>query len=52
MGYIVVQEAGGSKGARLYADDLKDILLQPGRKPKLVVLILQRGARSAWRVIL
>ena len=46
MGYIVVQEAGGSKGARLYADDLKDILLQPGRKPKLVVLNSCSGAQG------
>jgi hypothetical protein len=46
MGYIVVQEPGGSKGAKLYADDLRDILLQPGRRPKLVILNSCSGAEG------
>ena len=46
MGFILVQEGGGSKGARLYTEDLKDILVQPGRTPKLVVLNSCSGAQG------
>ena len=46
MGFIVVQEGGGSKGARLYSDDLKDLLVQPNRMPSLVVLNSCSGAAT------
>jgi CHAT domain len=46
MGYIVVQEDGGSKGARLYAQDLRNFLIQPGRTPSLVVLNSCSGAQA------
>jgi CHAT domain-containing protein len=46
MGYIVVQEEGGSKGARLYAEDLRNFLIQPGRTPSLVVLNSCSGAQA------
>jgi hypothetical protein len=46
MGFIVVQEDGGSRGARLYADDLKAFLTQPGRTPSLVVLNSCSGAQA------
>jgi CHAT domain-containing protein len=46
MGFIVVQEEGGSKGARLFTDNLKAFLIQPGRTPKLVVLNSCSGARA------
>jgi hypothetical protein len=46
MGYIVVQEEGGSKGTRLYAEDLRNFLIQPGRTPNLVVLNSCSGARA------
>jgi hypothetical protein len=46
MGYIVVQEEGGPGGARLYAEDLRNFLIQPGRTPNLVVLNSCSGAQS------
>jgi hypothetical protein len=45
-GFIVVQEDGGSRGARLYADSLRDFLTQPGQIPSLVVLNSCSGAQS------
>jgi len=46
MGFIVVQEESGSRGARLYADDLKGFLTQPGQTPSLVVLNSCSGAQG------
>jgi hypothetical protein len=46
MGFIVVQEEGGSRGARLYADDLKAFLTQPGQTPNLVILNSCSGAQA------
>jgi hypothetical protein len=46
MGFVVVQEEGGSRGARLYADALKDFLTQPGQTPSLVVLNSCSGAHA------
>jgi cellulose biosynthesis protein BcsQ len=46
MGFIVVQEEGGSKGIMLYSDDLRSIICQPGKTPGLVVLSSCIGARS------
>ena len=46
MGFIVVQEEGGSKGIRLYADSLKAFLTQPGQTPSLVVLNSCSGAQG------
>jgi hypothetical protein len=46
MGFIVVQEEGGSKGIRLYADMLKTFLTQPGQTPSLVVLNSCSGAQG------
>jgi hypothetical protein len=46
MGFIVVQEEGGSRGARLYADVLKIFLTQPGQTPCLVVLNSCSGAHA------
>ncbi|WP_271580368.1 CHAT domain-containing protein [Bradyrhizobium sp. CCBAU 45389] len=46
MGFIVVQEEGGSKGIRLYADMLKAFLTQPGQTPSLVVLNSCSGAQG------
>ncbi|UWU73819.1 CHAT domain-containing protein [Bradyrhizobium huanghuaihaiense] len=46
MGFIVVQEEGGPKGRRLYADDLKAFLTQPGQTPSLVVLNSCSGAQG------
>ena len=46
MGSIVVQEEGGSKGAALYADDLKAFVCQPGKTPGLVVLNSCSGAQA------
>jgi hypothetical protein len=46
MGFIVVQEEGGSKGTQLYSDSLKDFLIQPRRTPKLVVLNSCSGAQG------
>lgn len=47
MGFIVVQEESGSKGTRLYADDLRGFLTQPGQTPSLVVLNSCSGAQGA-----
>nr|WP_246820693.1 CHAT domain-containing protein [Bradyrhizobium iriomotense] len=46
MGFIVVQEEGGPKGKRLYADSLKEFLTQPGQTPSLVVLNSCSGAQG------
>lgn len=46
MGFIVVQDEGGSKGAALYADDLKAFVCTPGGTPALVVLNSCSGAQS------
>lgn len=46
MGFIVVQEEGGSRGARLYADALRMFLTQPGQTPSLVVLNSCSGAQA------
>lgn len=46
MGFIVVQEEGGSRGTRLYADALKVFLTQPGQTPSLVVLNSCSGAQA------
>lgn len=46
MGFIVVQEEGGSRGARLYADALRMFLTQPGQTPSLVVLNSCSGAHA------
>ncbi|WP_441235259.1 CHAT domain-containing protein [Bradyrhizobium sp. 930_D9_N1_4] len=46
MGFIVVQEEGGPKGKRLYADSLKAFLTQPGQTPSLVVLNSCSGAQG------
>jgi hypothetical protein len=46
MGFVVVQEEGGSRGARLYADALKTFLTQPGQTPSLVVLNSCSGAQG------
>lgn len=46
MGFIVVQEESGSRGARLYADDLRGFLTQPGQTPRLVVLNSCSGAQG------
>jgi hypothetical protein len=46
MGFIVVQEGGGSQGVRLYSDDLKNLLIQPDRTPSLVVLNSCSGAAT------
>jgi len=46
MGFIVVQEEGGSKGRRLYAESLKEFLTQPGQTPSLVVLNSCSGAQG------
>lgn len=46
MGFIVVQEESGSRGARLYADDLRGFLTQPGQTPSLVVLNSCSGAQG------
>ncbi len=45
MGFIVVQEDGGSKGKPLYSDQLKDLLIQP-QMPALVVLNSCSGAAT------
>jgi hypothetical protein len=45
-GFIVVQEDGGSKGKRLYANDLRTFVCQPGRTPGLVVLNSCSGAQA------
>ena len=46
MGFIVVQEESGSRGARLYADDLTGFLTQPGQTPSLVILNSCSGAQG------
>nr|WP_249153944.1 CHAT domain-containing protein [Bradyrhizobium diazoefficiens] len=46
MGFIVVQEEGGSSGTRLYADALRVFLTQPGQTPSLVVLNSCSGAQA------
>jgi hypothetical protein len=46
MGFIVVQEQSGSRGARLYADDLRTFLTQPGQTPSLVILNSCSGAQG------
>jgi hypothetical protein len=46
MGFIVVQEDGGSKGKPLYSDELKDLLIQPRQMPSLVVLNSCSGAAT------
>ena len=46
MGFIVVQEEGGSKGTELYADDLREFVCTPGKTPALVVLNSCSGAQS------
>jgi hypothetical protein len=46
LGYILIQEDGGSKGAKLYSDSLKNFLIQPGRTPSLVVLNSCSGAQG------
>jgi hypothetical protein len=46
MGFIVVQEDGGSGGARLYADGLTTFLTQPGQTPNLVILNSCSGAQA------
>jgi CHAT domain-containing protein len=46
MGFIVVQEQRGSRGERLYADDLRACLTQPGQTPSLVILNSCSGAQG------
>lgn len=46
MGFIIAQEEGGVKGVPLYSENLRELLAQPQRAPKLVVLNSCEGARS------
>jgi hypothetical protein len=45
-GFLVVQEEGGPGGTKLYADDLRNFLIQPGRTPILAILNSCSGAES------
>jgi hypothetical protein len=45
MGFIIVQQDGGVKGMRLYSENLCDLLVQPEKTPKLVVLNSCSGAQ-------
>ncbi len=44
-GFIVVQEEGGVRGMRLYSENLCNLLVQPQKTPKLVVLNSCSGAQ-------
>ncbi|MBV9959985.1 MAG: CHAT domain-containing protein, partial [Acidobacteria bacterium] len=46
MGYIVVQEPGGSTGVPLSSQSLTEFLIKPDRTPKLVVLNSCSGAQA------
>lgn len=43
-GYLVIQENGGPGGAKLYSENLRLLLIHPGRTPNLVILNSCSGA--------